>query len=104
MNNAVFRQAAECLAGDAFYGFRRPVGSHVGEYLRGTGELMAEQHRYAVQTVIFGGDDKRFAYAVPVKRTIEQRFGGIAIRVLIGPVALALEAGGNGVVAQRFFN
>lgn len=83
MNNAVLRQSAERLAGDAFYGFRRPVGSYVGEYLRGTSELMAKQHRYAVQTVIFGGDDKRFAYAVPVKRAIEQRFGGIAIRVLI---------------------
>ncbi len=37
-------------AGDAVHG-RRP--SYVGEYLRGTSELMAEQHRYAVQTVSF---------------------------------------------------
>ncbi len=45
---------------------------------RGTSELMAEQHRYV--RLSFRGDDKRFAYAVPVKRAIEQRFGGIAVR------------------------
>ena len=65
---------------------------------------MAHQHGHAVEAVVFGGDDERLAHAVPVKRAVEQRFGGIAIGVLIGPVALTLETGGDGVVAQRLLH
>jgi len=104
VDNAVFRQSGERLAGDAFNRVRRPVGAHVGKHLGGAGQLVAHQHRHAVEAVVFRGDDEGFAYAVPVERAIEQRFGGIAVRVLIGPVALALEARGDGVVAQRLFD
>ena len=65
---------------------------------------MAHQHRHAVEAVVFRGDNEGFAYAIPVERAVKQRFGGVAVRVLIGPVTLALEACGNGVVAQRLFD
>ena len=100
VDDAVLRQPGERLSGDAFYRFRRPVGAHVGKYLSGAGQLVAHQHCHAVEAVVFRGDDKGFAYAVPVERAIEQRFGGIAVGVLIGPVALALKTRSDGVIAQ----
>ena len=73
---------AEALLNSSFdwNGVREP-------FVVGAGELMAHQHGHAVEAVVFGSDDKRFAHPVPVKRAVEQRFGGIAIGVLIGPVA-----------------
>lgn len=84
MNNAVLSKAGQRFTRDALHRLWRPVGAHIGKDLRRTGELMAEQHRHAVQAVVFGGDNERFAYAIPVEGAVEQRFGGITIRILIG--------------------
>ena len=104
VNDAVLRPPGERLPGDPLNGVRRPVGAHVGKHLGGAGELMTHQHGHAVEAVVFGSDDKWLAHPVPVKRAVEQRFSGIAIGVLIGPVALTLETGGDGVVAQRLLH
>ena len=58
--------------------------------------------RRAVEAVIFRGDDVRRADAVPIEGGIEDRFQEIAVGLVIGPLALALETGGDGVVALRF--
>ena len=104
MNDAVLSKAGQRFTRHAFNRLWRPVGAHIGKDLGRAGELMAEQHRYAVQAVVFGCDNERFTNAIPVKGTVEQRFGGIAIWVLIGPVTLSLEARGDRVIAQGFFD
>ena len=64
---------------------------------------MAEQHGHAVAGIVLGSHHIGFTDAVPVERGIEQRFGIIAVGIEVGPLALSLEAGGNGIVSQRLF-
>src|SRR5437868_4411829 len=64
---------------------------------------MSEGHAHAVETVILGGDNKRLANAVPIERGVQDRFQEIAVWIMICPMALALKAGQNGVMAQRLF-
>ena len=64
---------------------------------------MAEEHGHAVAGIVLGSHHIGFTDAVPVERGIEQRFGIIAVGIEVGPLTLSLEAGGNGIVAQRLF-
>ncbi len=51
-------------------GIRRPVGAYVGKHLGGAGELMAHQHGHAVEAVVFGSDDKRYAHPFQSKELL----------------------------------
>jgi hypothetical protein len=89
------------FAAGLFDRLHAPVGAQVGENLGGVGEQVAEEHAGAVERVVFGGDDVGRALAVPVERGIEDGFEEIAVGEVVGPLALALETGGDGIVAVR---
>ena len=59
--------ALQFLTRYAFYGFGAPVGAHVGENGGRLGNQVTQQHGYAVQGVVFRGQDEGFADAVPVE-------------------------------------
>ena len=89
--------------GNAFYRIRAPIRPHVSKNLRTTGELMTKQHTDRIQTVVFSGKNVWWAHAVPVISRIQHGFHKIAIRQMVGPMALTLETSSNGIVTERFF-
>ena len=94
--------AFQLVARDALHGFRAPVGAHVRKDVGLSGEQVAEEEAGSVQGVVFRGEGHRRARAVPVKGGVEQGFRNVSVRVEVRPVALALEAAGNGLVAHGF--
>ena len=90
----------ERLATGFLDGLAAPVGAEVGENLGAVGEQPAEKHAGAVEGVVFGSDDVGRALAVPIERGIEHGFHEVAVGVVVGPLALALETGGDGIVAE----
>ena len=93
----------DIVARYAFYRLARPVRSHVGKDLRSAREQFPKQHTYAVQAVVFGGEDIRFSCAVPIERGIQNTFGEIAVGIEIRPLSLTLETCGNRVMPHHFF-
>ena len=65
---------------------------------------MADGHADAVLAVVLGGDDVGRAEAVPVDHRVEDRLADVEVRIAVRPLALALRAGGDGVVALRPFD
>ena len=76
-------------AGDGIWA---PIGAEIGKNLRGVGEQPSEEHGGAIQGIVFCCDDVRGAAAIPVERGIQNRLKEVAIRHVVGPLALALEA------------
>ena len=103
VHDPVFRVAFHRVAGNAFDGFGRPIRANVGEARRAPRELVEEQLANAVHRVVFRGKRDCFARSVPVKRAVQKRFRHVAVRVVIRPVTLTLEAAANGVEAETFF-
>ena len=64
---------------------------------------MAEEHRNAVQRVVFGRQNLGFANAVPVERRTHQRLGEVEIRPVVGPLTLSLHTCQQRIVAQSLF-
>ena len=64
---------------------------------------MAEEHRNAVQRVVFGRQNLGFANAVPVERRTHERLGEIEIRPVVGPLTLSLHTCQQRIVAQSLF-
>ena len=91
------------VSGHAFDGFRAPERTDVGEPLRRAGEQVPEQHRRAVQAVVFGRHYERLTKAVPVERRAEHGFHKVAVRHVVGPLSLPLESGDDGVMALGLF-
>ena len=104
MQQAIFCDAAEFIAGDAFDGSWRPISADVSKNLCGIGEKVAKKHRNTIQTVVFCSHHVGGAFAIPVKRGRENRFEKVPIRAIIRPLALSLEACGDGIVALSFFS
>ncbi|MEN9991533.1 MAG: hypothetical protein RLZZ224_1235 [Verrucomicrobiota bacterium] len=103
VQDAVLRHAFQFIARHAFHGIGRPIGADIGKNLRGVGEQVTKEHRHAIEAVIFRSDHERRATAIPVERSREDGFKEIAIRAVVGPLALTLEARADGVVALAFF-
>ena len=82
-------------------GVEAPVGAEVGEDLCTVCEEVPHEHAGAVECVVLGGDDVGRAFAVPVEGRIEDRFEEVAVGEVVGPLALALESCGDGVVSVR---
>ena len=61
---------------------------------------MVEEHSHAVERVVLGGEHVGLACAVPVKRGTHQRLGEVKVGDIVGPLALALHTGSDGVVTQ----
>ena len=101
MYDAASRGAGERSAGDALHRIGAPISPDIGKNLSGAGEEVAEQHGNAVQVVVLGRDDERLPYAVPVKRGGEHGFEEIPVGEMIGPLALSLEPGCDGVSTER---
>ncbi len=78
-----------------------PVGADVGEDLGGVGQQVAEEHGHAVEGVVLRGDDVGLPEAVPVEGRVEHRLEEVAVREVVGPLALSLEPCRDGVVAER---
>ena len=91
------------IAGRSLDRFRAPIGAHVREHLRAVGQQLHEQHAEAVERIVFGGKDVRLTRAVPVEGRVEHRLREVAVGIEIRPLALSLEAGRDGVVADHFF-
>ncbi len=101
MQHALCRRPLGSYAGDALHRRGTPIGAHVREYLRGTGQQMAEQHGHAVQIVVLGRHHVGLPDAVPVERRVQQRLQQVAVGEVIGPLPLALEPGRERVVPER---
>ena len=99
VDDAVRGLARQFPARGALYGFGAPIGAYVGEKLRLIGQQVHEEHRNAVQRVVFGGEGVGFADAVPVERRVEDGFREVAVGAEVGPLALALKTAGDGVVS-----
>ena len=64
---------------------------------------MVEEHGNAVACVVFCSERDSFARSVPVERSIHERFGIVAVRIEVGPLALALETACDSVVSDSLF-
>ena len=95
------RATGQFVAGHALDGLRTPVRAHIGKHLRRAGEQMPEKHREAVEGVVLRRHDVGLADAVPVERRVEDGLHKVAVGEVVGPLALPLETGGDGVVPQR---
>ena len=102
MDDATRGLARQFLASDTLHGLGAPVGAHIREDLGTIGEQMAEEHGHTVAGIVFGGQHIGLTDAVPVERGIEQCLGIVTVGVEVGPLALSLESGRNGIVPQRF--
>ena len=98
MDHAVCRAALGLPAGYALDGGGAPVGAHVRKALRPARHELAKEHGQAVEVVVLRGHDHGLADAVPVKGGVEQRLHHVPVGEVVGPLALALEARGDGVV------
>ncbi len=88
------------VAGHPLDGLGAPVGAHIGKDLGRAGQQVAEEHANAVQGIVLGGHDEGLADAVPVEGGVEDGLHEIAVGKVVRPLALPLEAGGDGIVAQ----
>ena len=93
-------QTGGFLAGDALHSLGAPVGTDVREHHTLVGKQMTEEHSHAVERVVLGGEHVGLTCAVPVKRGTHQRLGEVKVGDIVGPLALALHTGSDGVVAQ----
>src|SRR5437588_4394807 len=103
MEETMLGFAFQYVAGDALNRGGAPIRAHIRKHLRAVGEQMAEEHGCTIERIVFGGDDERLANAVPVKRRTKHRFHEIAVGIVIGPLSLPLESGGDGIVAASLF-
>ncbi len=99
VDEPVCRCALGLPAADALDRRRAPVRAHIREALRPVGEELAHQHGQAVQVVVLRRHDERLANAVPVKGGAQKAFEEVGVWKVVGPLALALEAREDGVVA-----
>ena len=90
-------------AGGLLDGLGTPVGAHIGEDLRRVGQQVAEQHRGTVERVVLGGHNGGLTDTGPVEVRVEDSLQDVAVREVVRPLALSLEAGGDGTVAARLF-
>ena len=100
MDKAIFCHAGGCHSGDPLAGLRAPIGAHIVEAGSGAGDQGAQHHRHAVQSIVLCGKGRGGLFAVPVKAGSHNGLGKVRIGQPVGPVALPLEAAGNGVLAQ----
>ena len=102
VQQAVRGGAGQSVAGHALDRLGAPIGAHVGENLRGVRQQMAEQHARAVERVVFRRD--QHGSRMPFQSNDEFRMASrkSPFGIMVGPVALALEAGQDGVVAEGF--
>ena len=61
---------------------------------------MVEEHSHAVACVVLGSECDRLAQTVPIERGVHECFRIVAVRVEVGPLALALETACDGVVSD----
>ena len=101
VQKAFRRRARRRAPRHPFHRGRTPKRPHVGENLRRIREQAAEQHAGSVQGVVLRGHKVRRARPVPVEGRVEHRLQKIAVGQMIGPLALALETGGDGVMPER---
>ena len=99
----IFCMTLKVIARYSLYRFSVPAGSDIGKHLRTVGEQLHKQHTETVQNIVFGCQYIRLSRSVPIKRSIKQRFGEIAVRIEVRPLALTLKACGYRVVTYSLF-
>ena len=97
-----FGNAFHIISRHALDGLRAPISTHVGEHLGFVGQQLHEEHAETVQHIIFRCKDVGFAGAVVVKSGIENSLGEVTVGIEVRPLSLALEAAGDGIVADHF--
>ena len=103
MDNAIGCQAGQFLTCHTFHCLRTPIGTHVGKDLCTIGQQMAEKHGYTVASIVLCSQHKGFADAIPVEGSVEQSFWIVAVGIEVGPLTLALETCGDGIMTQCLF-
>ncbi len=104
MNKAArfFRRAFQIITRCLFDGLGTPIGAYIREHLRRVGQELAEQHGNPVEGIVFGGKHIGFPRAPPVERGVQQRFGIVAVRIEIRPLALSLKSAAQRVMPDGF--
>ena len=97
----LLRHAGHVIAGGPLGGLGGPVGAHIGKDLGAVGEQLHEQHPQTVEHVVLRGQDVGLPGAAVVEAGVQQGLRVIAVGIEVGPLALALEAAGDGVVAHH---
>ena len=91
----------QIVARHALRGLRRPEGTHVREDLGAVRQKLHEQHAKAVQHVVFRSQNDGLLLSFEIEGGIENRFRIVAVRPVVCPLTLSLEAAGDGVVSQH---
>ena len=100
MDEAVLGNALGAHTADSFNRVGAPICAHVGEQARSAGDELPEEHGQTVEAVVLGGEGERLFLAVPVKGSVENSLGEVAVGHEVRPLALTLEAAEYGVAAE----
>ena len=92
MDKAAGGLALRLPAGHALHSLGAPVGAYVGENACLVGEQVAKHHGNGIEAVVLSGKGNRLLFAAPVKGGVHKGLGKVAVRLPVGPHALALEA------------
>ena len=95
--------ALQLVAGHPLGCLTRPIGADVRKDLRTVGQQTHHQHTHTVENVVFGRQRIRLTGALIIEGGAEQRFRIVAVRPVVGPLTLTLEAAGDRVMTNLLF-
>ncbi len=99
VQNPPCRQAGRLVASHPLDGFGAPVGTHIGKDLGCSRQEVTKEHANSIQGIVLGGQNERLSDAIPVEGRVENRFHKVAVREVVGPLALPLETGSDGIAS-----
>ena len=102
MDKAILSYTGRLMSRNPLTGLGAPVSAHIVEAGGGIGDKGAKQHSHAIQRVVFRGKGCGGLGAVPVEGGGHYSLGEVRVGQPVGPLALALEAACNGVLAKSF--
>ncbi len=104
-NTAVFfRFSFKLIAGHALRRFRRPIGTDISENLSAVRKKLHEKHSETVQYVILCREYHRLLLSFKVEGRIQNCFRIVAVRPMIRPLTLSLEAGCDRIVTNALLD
>lgn len=91
-------------AGDPLHRLRAPIGAHVREDAGPVREQVLKEHGHGVEGIVFRAQHKGFPAAVPIELAVEHGLQEIEVGLVVRPLALALDAPYDGVVAAALLD
>ena len=98
-----FSLASKLVSGNSLCGFGLPVCADIGKNLCAVCEQSHKEHADTVEHIVFRSKCHRLACAFKVKGRIEECLGVVAVRPVVCPLSLTLEARAYSVVTDFFF-